>query len=141
MFEMLLPYLLPIFLLTLPILFFLTKQNKKSSTKNNITIPKSYPLIGSYLSIRNVGNRRIQWLSDIVQIAPSATFNLNRPLGKRQIFTGNPSTVQHILKNQLSNYQKGTLFTKTLSDLFRSLIRFFRLGRGFVWEKKWHLCK
>ncbi|KEH23872.1 putative cytochrome P450 [Medicago truncatula] len=118
MFEMLLPYLLPILLLTLPLLFFLTKPNKKSSTNtNNITIPKSYPLIGSYLSFRNVGNRRIQWLSDIIQIAPSATFNLNRPLGTRQIITGNPSTVQHILKNQFSNYQKSTLFTKTLYDL------------------------
>lgn len=116
MFEMLLPYLLPLLLLILPILFFLTKQNKKSSNKNNITIPKSYPLIGSYLSIRNVGNRRIQWFSDIVQIAPSATFNFNRPLGTRQIITGNPSTVQHILKNQFSNYQKGSIFTKTLSD-------------------------
>lgn len=60
--------------------------------------------------------RRIQWLSDVTQIAPAATFRLNRPLGSRQIITGNPSTVQHILKTHFTNYQKGTTFTKTLSD-------------------------
>ncbi|PNX71834.1 cytochrome p450 94a1-like protein [Trifolium pratense] len=62
------------------------------------------------------GNRRIQWLSDIIQIAPSATFRLDRPLGTRQIITGNPSNVQHILKNQFNNYEKGSRFTTTLSD-------------------------
>ncbi|XP_058737966.1 cytochrome P450 94A1-like [Vicia villosa] len=121
--EVLLLYLLPVLLLILPIiLFFLSKPNKKekplssSSSNNNITIPKSYPLIGSYLSYKNNLHRRIQWLSDIVQISPSATFQLDGALGKRQIITGNPSTVQHILKNQFSNYQKGTSFTNTLSD-------------------------
>ncbi|KAL5059654.1 hypothetical protein RYX36_031258 [Vicia faba] len=107
--EVLLPYIL---LLIFPVvLFFLTKPTNK-----NISIPKSYPLIGSYLSYRNNLHRRIQWLSDIIQISPSATFQLDGALGKRQIITGNPSTVQHILKNQFSNYQKGTSFTTTLSD-------------------------
>nr|O81117.2 RecName: Full=Cytochrome P450 94A1; AltName: Full=P450-dependent fatty acid omega-hydroxylase [Vicia sativa]AAD10204.1 CYP94A1 [Vicia sativa] len=119
--EVLLPYLLPLLLLILPTtIFFLTKPNNKvssTSTNNNIiTLPKSYPLIGSYLSFRKNLHRRIQWLSDIVQISPSATFQLDGTLGKRQIITGNPSTVQHILKNQFSNYQKGTTFTNTLSD-------------------------
>ncbi|CAL5193718.1 unnamed protein product [Lathyrus oleraceus] len=118
--DVLFLYLLPVLLLILPIvLFFLTKQRpsfSSSSTNNNITIPKSYPLIGAYLSYRNNLHRRIEWLSDIVQISPSATFQLGGALGKRQIITGNPSTVQHILKNQFSNYQKGTSFTNTLSD-------------------------
>ncbi|CAK8543266.1 unnamed protein product [Lathyrus sativus] len=115
--------LLLVLLLILPIVLFLTKPNKKqkplsspSTNNNNITIPKSYPLIGSYLSFRKNLHRRIQWLTDIVQISPSATFQLDGTLGKRQIITGNPSTVQHILKNQFSNYQKGTSFTHTLSD-------------------------
>ncbi|CAK8543551.1 unnamed protein product [Lathyrus sativus] len=116
-------YLLLVLLLILPIVLFLTKLNKKekpfsssSSNNNNITIPKSYPLIGCYLSYRNNLHRRIEWLSDIVRISPSATFQLGGALGKRQIITGNPATVQHILKNQFSNYQKGTSFTNTLSD-------------------------
>ncbi|KAJ1403743.1 Cytochrome P450 [Sesbania bispinosa] len=35
--------------------------------------------------------------------------------GIKQVITGNPAIVQHILKTRFSNYQKGTTFTGTLS--------------------------
>ncbi|XP_059315263.1 cytochrome P450 94A2-like [Lycium ferocissimum] len=81
-------------------------------------IPRSYPIIGSYFSIKSNKDRRIQWTSEIVlSTLPSLTFTLHRPLGHRHIFTANPSNVQHILKTYFHNYQKGYLGKETLKDL------------------------
>ncbi|XP_014495272.1 cytochrome P450 94A1-like [Vigna radiata var. radiata] len=114
----------PVFLflsLILPLIFFffyssLFNKKEAAPTKQTVTIPKSYPLIGSYLALKRIGNRRIQWLSDVVQISPANTFTFRRPLGRLQVFTGNPATVEHILKTRFSNYQKGYSFISTLSD-------------------------
>ncbi|XP_014494957.1 cytochrome P450 94A1-like [Vigna radiata var. radiata] len=114
----------PVFLflsLILPLIFFffyssLFNKKEAAPTKQTVTIPKSYPLIGSYLALKRTGNRRIQWLSDIVQISPANTFTFQRPLGHIQVFTGNPSNVEHILKTRFSNYQKGYSVISTLSD-------------------------
>ncbi|KAG2405871.1 Cytochrome P450 [Vigna angularis] len=113
----------PLFLvlsLILPLIFFfyssLFNNKEPAPTKQTVTIPKSYPLIGSYLALKRIGNRRIQWLSDVVQISPANTFTFRRPLGRLQVFTGNPATVEHILKTRFSNYQKGYSFISTLSD-------------------------
>lgn len=59
----------------------------------------------------------IQWTSDLVQRSPTASYVLHRPLGRRQVFTGNPATVQHILKTQFSSYQKGHLFRTTFKEI------------------------
>lgn len=81
-------------------------------------IPRSYPIIGSYFSIKSNKNRRIQWTSEIVlSTLPSLTFTLHRPLGHRHVFTANPFNVQHILKTHFHNYQKGYLGKETLRDL------------------------
>ncbi|KAK7336831.1 hypothetical protein VNO77_17381 [Canavalia gladiata] len=112
----------PLFLLfILPLLFFLRQsftalKKKETAPAATITLPKAYPLIGSYLSLKAIGNRRIQWLSDLVKVSPAATFIFHNPLGRRQVFTANPTTVQHILKNHFSNYEKGNVFVHTLSD-------------------------
>ncbi|XP_027350897.1 cytochrome P450 94A1-like [Abrus precatorius] len=106
----------------LPILFFFLRDSSKGLKKKETastattTLPKAYPLVGSYLALKAIGNRRIQWFSDIVRVSPAATFTFHRPLGHRQVFTANPATVHHILKTHFSNYQKGTLFVHTLSD-------------------------
>jgi len=117
--QLLGPFLLLICLI-LPLLFFFSSspfKNKEAvPTKKFVTIPKSYPLIGSYFALKRIGNRRIQWLSDLVRISPAATFTFHRPLGRLQVFTGNPATVEHILKTRFSNYQKGYSFISALSD-------------------------
>ncbi|KAJ7972692.1 putative Cytochrome P450 [Quillaja saponaria] len=112
-----------LFVFPLLFLFFLTKSpstNSKNSypspSSNSITLPKSYPVIGSLFSILPNKNRRVQWLSDILQISPFATFTLHRPFGYRQVFTANPSVVQHILKTQFPVYQKGPNFRRALTD-------------------------
>lgn len=116
--QLLAPFFLFLFLI-LPLLFFFSSTFKNKHplpTTNVLTIPKSYPLVGSYFALKRIGNRRIQWLSDIVQISPAATFTFHRPLGGLQVFTGNPATVEHILKTRFSNYRKGYSFITTLSD-------------------------
>lgn len=109
-------------LFTLPLVFFFfffsksPDMKKKEEAPTTITLPKVYPLIGSYLAFKDNSNRRIQWLSDLVKISPAATITLHRPLGRRQVVTGNPVTVEHILKSRFSNYKKGNTFSNTLSD-------------------------
>ncbi|XP_061354015.1 cytochrome P450 94A1-like [Gastrolobium bilobum] len=121
--RMLLQLLPPFFIFfILPVLFFFflkpssLKEKKEKGPSPTVTLPKAYPLIGSYLAIKAQGKRRLQWLSDIVQISPTATFTLRRHLGHRQVITGNPATVQHILKTHFSTYEKGNSLRQTLSD-------------------------
>ncbi|XP_060180965.1 cytochrome P450 94A2-like [Lycium barbarum] len=92
-------------------LFFINLFPSKSTK-----IPKSYPIIGSYFSILANKERRIQWTSDVIQTTSNLTFTLIRPFGFRQIFTANPSNVQHILKTKFHIYQKGDVFKTTMSD-------------------------
>ncbi|KAK7245392.1 hypothetical protein RIF29_40232 [Crotalaria pallida] len=114
--------LTPFFLFLLPFLFFFyflkIKNNKEKvlSSNTKTTLPKSYPLIGSYLAIKANVHRRIQWLSDITLAAPAATITIHRLLGLKSVFTANPAVVQHILKTHFNNYQKGGTFVTTLSD-------------------------
>ncbi|KAL3531255.1 hypothetical protein ACH5RR_010577 [Cinchona calisaya] len=84
-------------------------------TSKSGKFPRSYPLIGSYLSILENKERRIQWTSDLVRSSPNLTFTLHRP-GQSMVLTANPSTVQHILKSHFHIYQKGDLFRTNLSD-------------------------
>ncbi|KAE9585541.1 hypothetical protein Lal_00018238 [Lupinus albus] len=109
------------FLLPLFFFFFLTlhKNHKKVealSSTTSTTLPKAYPLIGSYLAFKANINRRIQWLSDAVLASPNATFTFHQLPGQTSVITANPATVQHILKTHFSNYQKGANFVTTLSD-------------------------
>ncbi|ESW34506.1 hypothetical protein PHAVU_001G158100 [Phaseolus vulgaris] len=120
--QLLAPFFLFLFLI-LPILFFFSstfKNKQPLPTTNVLTIPKSYPLVGSYFALKRMGNRRIQWLSDIVQSSPAATFIFHRPMGHRQVMTGNPAIVEHILKTRFSNYQKGDFLISTMSDFLGS---------------------
>ncbi|KAG4913209.1 hypothetical protein AAZX31_19G148200 [Glycine max] len=113
--QLLAPFFL-LFIFPVLLFFFFSSSGSKKKEASITTIPKPYPLIGHYLDLKGVGNRRIQWLSDIVKISPAATFTLHRPLGSRQVITGNPATVEHILKTRFSNYIKGSIFINNLSD-------------------------
>ncbi|KAL4602945.1 hypothetical protein ACB092_10G089500 [Castanea dentata] len=108
--------MLPIFLLILvPFLslfffFFLT------TSKSNSKAPKPYPLVGSFFAILANQDRQLQWFSEIVLDSPSATFVLRRSYSNRQVFSGNPTVVQHILKSNFQNYEKGETFRSRLTD-------------------------
>ncbi|KAK4366054.1 hypothetical protein RND71_013934 [Anisodus tanguticus] len=112
----------------IPFLFiFFINLFQSKSTK----IPKSYPIIGSYFSILANKQRRIQWTSDVIQSTSNLTFTLIRPFGFRQIFTANPSNVQHILKTNFNMYQKGDVFKTTMTDFLGDGI--FNVD-GDVWK-------
>jgi cytochrome P450 len=111
-----------LFLLLLPLLsiLFLTRASalKKQSSpppSTAISPPRSYPVIGSFLALVANRHRRIQWLTDILQVTPSATYVLRRNIGIRQVLVANPAVVQHILKTNFHNYGKGG-FNGTLQD-------------------------
>ncbi|KAI7991490.1 Cytochrome P450 94A2 [Camellia lanceoleosa] len=88
-----------------------------TSSKISSKIPRSYPLIGSFLAFYSNRQRVIQWTSDAVTSTPTSTFVLNRPLGRCQVITANPSNVQHILKTHFHIYQKGIIIRTHVSDL------------------------
>ncbi|KAI7990835.1 Cytochrome P450 94A2 [Camellia lanceoleosa] len=109
-------------LLSLLFYFFFLFNSKSiftsfCSSNESAEIPRSYPLIGSFLSIYANRTRLIQWTSDIVTSTSTSTFVLHRPLGCRRVFTANPSNVQHILKTHFHIYQKGEIFREHIFDL------------------------
>lgn len=93
-------------------LIFLILKNPSSAAKT----PVSYPILGSILTIRKNKERRVQWLSDVLNSTPTLTFTLRRPFGGRQMFTANAANVQHMLKNHFHNYPKGAVFRHILRD-------------------------
>ncbi|KAI7992145.1 Cytochrome P450 94A2 [Camellia lanceoleosa] len=104
-------------------LLFLLILNSKSifatffSSNKSTKIPKSYPLVGSFPAFYANRHQLIQWTSDLVTSTPTSTVVLNRSLGRRQVFTANPSNVQHILKSHFHIYQKGDMARTLIWDL------------------------
>ncbi|KAF7852072.1 hypothetical protein BT93_L0600 [Corymbia citriodora subsp. variegata] len=88
-----------------------------SSPPPSKNLPRVYPIFGSYFSFLANLNRRIDWTADLVRNSPSATYVFHRPLGDRQVFTGNPANVQHILKTHFGNYEKGGVFKMALREI------------------------
>ncbi|CAN0886455.1 Cytochrome P450 94A1 [Linum grandiflorum] len=59
---------------------------------------------------------RVEWTSDLLQASPTATIVL-QVLGRSRLVTSNPAAVEHILKLQFHNYQKGVDSRAILFDL------------------------
>ncbi|XP_059432660.1 cytochrome P450 94A2-like [Corylus avellana] len=107
------------FLLLLPLLsiLFLTRASASPPPSTTTSLPRSYPIIGSFLAVLANRKRSLQWISDIVQLSPSATYVLHRNFATPVVLTANPAVVQHILKTHFHNYVKGNIFPQTLKDL------------------------
>ncbi|KAF7147264.1 hypothetical protein RHSIM_Rhsim03G0150900 [Rhododendron simsii] len=113
--SFLLPFLF-LFIIKWRSIFTALFPSKSPHNSTNKT-PKSYPLIGSFFSILANRSRIVEWTSELVTSSPTSTFVLRRPLGRRQIFTANPSNVQHILKSHFHVYPKSTVSYSILGDL------------------------
>ncbi|KAK4279663.1 hypothetical protein QN277_011404 [Acacia crassicarpa] len=102
----------------LPLIFLILSKaySAATSNRNKKLLPKSYPLIGSYIDVAANTDRLIQWLSDIVLISPANTYTLCRFPGYQHVITANPAVVQHILKTRFPLYQKGHAFRESLKD-------------------------
>ncbi|GAB4830494.1 hypothetical protein Ancab_020205 [Ancistrocladus abbreviatus] len=108
----------PLSLLILPLLLVLLVNKILSpSQSSSYVLPKSYPLVGSFLAFRKHQKDFLQWIASILNSSPSSTFILKRPLGEQQIFTSNPANVECILKTHFSIYQKGASYSIALQDL------------------------
>ncbi|XP_021844184.1 cytochrome P450 94A1 [Spinacia oleracea] len=111
--------LLTPFLLIFPlILFFSIKKFFSTQTEKTTQFPKAYPVIGHLLAVLKIKKEeRFRWLTSLIVNSPAATFVIRRPFGRQSILTGNPATVEHILKNQFPVYQKGPFQKTILKDL------------------------
>lgn len=111
---------IPLFFCSIPLLCILLISfkilPKTLSASKSPGLPPSYPIIGSYFSISSNKQRLVQWTSELVLSSPSLTFVLHFPFGRRQIYTANPSNVQHILKTRFDIYEKGEFFRNNLLD-------------------------
>lgn len=110
------PILALIIFLIVPLIFFFILKPNNNSTTASLSLPKSYPIVGTYLAASANKHRRNQWFAELLQISPSATFVLKHLLGPHQIVTANPAVVRHILKSNFSNYQKGDALRVPLAD-------------------------
>ncbi|KAK0583253.1 hypothetical protein LWI29_035198 [Acer saccharum] len=91
------------------------KAKRSSPTSNNL--PKPYPIIGHFFHILSNRNQRFDWTTSVLQNALSATYTFYPLQGPVQIWTANPSNVQHILKTHFHNYTKGIHFRTSLFDI------------------------
>ncbi|XP_050223114.1 cytochrome P450 94B3 [Mercurialis annua] len=79
--------------------------------------PPSYPFIGCLISFYKNRYRLLDWYTDLLSVSPSQTIEVQRLGGRRTIVTANPANVEHMLKNNFSNFPKGKPFTEILGDL------------------------
>lgn len=109
-------FLLPPILIILIHKLFTTAHPKDRQT--NPRLPNSFPIIGSYLAVRNHSKDRLTWMTAQLQASPTSTVVMLKPLfGGEHIITANPSNVEHILKTKFAVYEKGNVFTTILRDL------------------------
>ncbi|KAI5314649.1 hypothetical protein L3X38_043825 [Prunus dulcis] len=107
-------------LVLLPLLFFFVfraSSQPNAKTSNNTKVLKSYPIIGSFITLYKNHERRLPWFTDLLRSSPSNTLTIHHSLGKHFVVTGNPTVVQHILKTHFPIYEKGNTFRTTLTDL------------------------
>ncbi|KAF3436194.1 hypothetical protein FNV43_RR23286 [Rhamnella rubrinervis] len=107
-----------LFILPLFFLFILAKKHKSISKKpsSSSPSPKAYPLVGHFFAFYPNRHRRNQFAAEVLQNSPSATFVIRGFFGSRQILTGNPAVVQHILKIKFPIYQKCDAFRLPYND-------------------------
>ncbi|KAM7253957.1 hypothetical protein ACFE04_031639 [Oxalis oulophora] len=117
----------PLFLLfPLTLIFIFTKfsnSKKKSSLSSSDNefssikpLPKSYPIIGSTLSMLQNRDKLIEWTTTVLQNSPSATFDFYHLPNVHEVMTANPANVQHFLKTRFDIYPKGPIFRNGLQD-------------------------
>ncbi|KAK6153387.1 hypothetical protein DH2020_013026 [Rehmannia glutinosa] len=112
-----------------------TISKTHSASNHPSNLPKSYPIIGSLFEISGNMKRYVQWTSDIVTSNPNLTFSLFWPFGQQEIFTANAANVEHILKSNFHNYEKGELFRSSFRDFLGDGI-FNSDGENWKFQRK-----
>ncbi|KAG6389980.1 hypothetical protein SASPL_151456 [Salvia splendens] len=126
-----------IFLILIPLSLFIFTRSKTTSKNNSPKPPKSYPIFGSFFTIVKNKDRFVQWSSEIVTNSPNLTFSIHFSLGRWIVFTANPANVQHLLKDNFHNYEKGDFFKVNLRDFLGEGI--FN-SDGQTWKFQWQVA-
>ncbi|KHN02529.1 Cytochrome P450 94A1 [Glycine soja] len=115
--QLLAPFFL-LFIFPVLLFFFFSSSGSKKKEASITTIPKPYPLIGHYLDLKGIGNRRIQWLSAIVQISPKNPpgrhFHPPPPLGPPPSYHRQP---RHQTSSQPRIQHKVSTFVEHVVDV------------------------
>ncbi|KAB1208879.1 Cytochrome P450 94A2 [Morella rubra] len=105
----------------LPLLsfLFLTKLStpRTPPPTSTPTLPRSFPIFGVFFSAIANRKRHIEWITDILRAAPSATYIVRKGFARPEVVTASPEVVQYILKTNFQNFGKGIHFYTTMHEL------------------------
>ncbi|KAG9454851.1 hypothetical protein H6P81_007755 [Aristolochia fimbriata] len=82
---------------------------------------KTYPVLGCLPEFIKNRHRFLDWMTEVIRKQPSYTLTFRRPGKAPIIITCNPANVDHVLKSNFDNYNKGYRSISLLKDF---------LGRG-----------
>ncbi|XP_031495339.1 cytochrome P450 94A2-like [Nymphaea colorata] len=77
---------------------------------------RTYPLVGDLPGFIRNRHRFLEWSTEVLAASPTLTVEMVRPVGFRGITTADPRNVEHILRNNFTNYPKGEEFAEMLRD-------------------------
>ncbi|XP_059302077.1 cytochrome P450 94A1-like [Lycium ferocissimum] len=124
-------YLFALFIL--PALLYLGSYLRNNHNAGTFPRPYAYPFLGHLVAIFRNRNQIFEWIAEVVNNSPSATFLFHLPLRRHpHIVTANPANVQHILKTRFDIYHKHRKFRVVLHDLCRDNVF---LADGQEWRK------
>ncbi|XP_055809358.1 cytochrome P450 CYP94D108-like [Solanum dulcamara] len=89
--------------------YFLNKNPKKSGFK-------IYPVVGALPEFLLNRHRFLEWTTDVLSNCPTNTAVFCRPGNDHGILTANPLNVEHMLKANFENFDKGARFYTRLED-------------------------
>nr|ATG29978.1 CYP94D79 [Taxus chinensis] len=89
---------------TLLLIAHLFHKKSKSQEKHGFT---HHPLLGVLPSLIKNQHRIHDWITDTLLTSPSNTSLIRGPFGIRGYMTANPENVEHLLKTNFENYEKG----------------------------------
>ncbi|KAJ8770405.1 hypothetical protein K2173_015019 [Erythroxylum novogranatense] len=120
--------LLLVLLLLSFLLFVISASSNKKPIEHGFQI---YPILGALPEFLRNRNRFLEWTTEVLTKCPTNTAFIKRPGKIQGIITANPLNVEHILKTNFGNYQKGVRFTTFLEDFLGQGI--FN-ANGDVWK-------
>ncbi|KAF3777783.1 Cytochrome P450 94A1 [Nymphaea thermarum] len=90
--------------------------SRSAGGKRTNAMLRTYPLVGDLPGFIRNRHRFLEWSTEVLAASPTLTVEMVRPVGFRGITTANPRNVEHILRNNFTNYPKGEEFAEMLRD-------------------------
>lgn len=111
-------YTISLFILVPTLALLSLKYALTSACSRENPCPESYPLVGNLIGFLRNRHRFHDWVAELLSASPSLTIQVNGFLGlSHGICTADPSSLDHLLRSNFSNYVKGSRFKSVLSEL------------------------